>query len=87
MVIAIVIVIVMLAIAIWVPKDPVEHKSAKLPSITSLLEVYKDREFRKVISLLLILILGVALGVWLLVTADGPVGLLVIEEKNYLLVI
>ena len=35
---------------------------------------------RYLISLLLILILGVALGGWFLVTADGPVGLLVIEE-------
>ena len=35
---------------------------------------------RYLISLLLILILGAALGGWFLVTADGPVGLLVIEE-------
>ncbi|WP_188470707.1 MFS transporter [Hafnia psychrotolerans] len=45
---------VMLAIALWVPKDPVEHKMVKWPSLASLLEVYKDRAFRKVISLLLL---------------------------------
>lgn len=47
-------VMVMLAIATWVPQDPVEHKTVKIASVASLLEVYKDRAFRKVISLLLI---------------------------------
>ncbi|PHM44668.1 carbohydrate transporter [Xenorhabdus mauleonii] len=46
--------IVMIAIAIWVPKDPIEHKMVKWPSLASLLEVYRDRAFRKVISLLLL---------------------------------
>ncbi|PHM56903.1 MFS transporter [Xenorhabdus sp. KK7.4] len=46
--------IVMVVTAIWVPKDPIEHKMVKWPRITSLIEVYKDHSFRKVISLLLL---------------------------------
>ncbi|CDH23585.1 MFS transporter [Xenorhabdus bovienii] len=46
--------IVMIAIAIWVPKDPIEHKMVKWPSLASLLDVYRDHAFRKVISLLLL---------------------------------
>ncbi|MBD2810212.1 MFS transporter [Xenorhabdus sp. Vera] len=46
--------IVMIAIAVWVPKDPIEHKMVKWPSLASLLEVYRDHAFRKVISLLLL---------------------------------
>ncbi|MEE4408065.1 hypothetical protein ALQ63_02716 [Serratia plymuthica] len=47
-------VIVMLAIALWVPKDPVEHRMVKWPTLASLMEVYRDRAFRRVISLLLL---------------------------------
>ncbi|MEN4779298.1 MFS transporter [Pantoea agglomerans] len=47
-------VLVMVAIAIWVPSDPLKHKMVKWPSISSLLEVYKNHAFRKVISLLLV---------------------------------
>lgn len=46
--------IVMLAIAIWVPKDPIEHRTAKWQSWTSLMEVYRNHAFRRVISLLLL---------------------------------
>ncbi|MGF6189918.1 MFS transporter [Serratia sp. 2723] len=45
---------VMLAIAIWVPKDPIERRTVKWQSLTSLREVYRNRAFRRVISLLLL---------------------------------
>lgn len=42
-----------LVILVMVPKDPVEHRLAKWPTLISLLDVYRDTAFRRTIALLL----------------------------------
>lgn len=44
---------VALLILVLVPKDPIQHRVAQWPSFRSLLDVYRDRSFRRTISLLL----------------------------------
>lgn len=42
-----------LLILVLVPKDPIQHRVTKWPTLSSLLDVYKDRSFRQTIALLL----------------------------------
>lgn len=65
------IVVVMFTITIWTPADPVEHRMVKWPTLSSLLEVYKDKDFLRVIALFLLPhtvsfgLAGLWLGKWL----------------------
>lgn len=50
---AVAILAVALVIFTMVPKDPAEHRVAQWPTLTSLLDVYRDAAFRRTITLLL----------------------------------